>query len=142
MELASYLTHCDLQSKHTLLALKLAMTQAYKAKNYVTAESFARRLLDLNPNNAKMISNAKKVVQMSQKEGRNAMKISYNPQDNFLICAGSFIPLPRGREPLPISCPYCGASYDPKFMGTICTVCNLAKVGTETVGLVVYNAEV
>ena len=142
LELASYLTHCDLQSKHTLLALKLAMTQAYKSKNYVTAESFARRLLDLNPNNAKMISNAKKVVQMSQKEGRNAMKISYNPQDNFLICAGSFIPLPRGREPLPISCPYCGASYDPKFMGTICTVCNLAKVGTETVGLVVYNAEV
>ena len=53
-----------------------------------------------------------------------------------------FIPLPRGREPLPISCPYCGSSYDPKFMGTICTVCNLAKVGTETVGLVVYNAEV
>ena len=142
LELASYLTHCDLQSKHILLTLKLAMTQAYKSKNFVTAESFARRLLDLNPNNPKLINNAKKVVQMSQKEGRNAIKINYNPQDNFLICAGSFTPMPRGREPLPVVCPYCNASYDPsQFTGSVCNICNLSKIGTETVGLVVFNAE-
>ena len=118
------------------------MTQAYKSKNFVTAESFARRLLDLNPNNPKLINNAKKVVQMSQKEGRNAIKINYNPQDNFLICAGSFTPMPRGREPLPVVCPYCNASYDPsQFNGSVCNICNLSKIGTETVGLVVFNAE-
>ena len=49
MELAAYFTHCNLQSSHTMLALRSAMTAAYKLKLLRSASSFARRLLELNP---------------------------------------------------------------------------------------------
>merc|ERR1712086_1143617 len=47
MELSAYFTHCNLQPSHVALALNLAMTQAYKGGNFITAAAFARRLLDL-----------------------------------------------------------------------------------------------
>jgi coatomer protein complex subunit alpha (xenin) len=49
LELAAYFTHCRLQSVHLVLALRLAMTTFSKAKSYVTAATFAKRLLELNP---------------------------------------------------------------------------------------------
>lgn len=39
----------QLQPKHQQLVLKLAMNAAAKAKNYASADDFARRLLDLSP---------------------------------------------------------------------------------------------
>lgn len=47
-ELAAYFTHCQLQPTHLKLSLNSAMSIAYKAKNYNTAASFARRLLELS----------------------------------------------------------------------------------------------
>lgn len=49
VELAAYFTHCNLQSVHLQLAIRLAMVQAFKLKNYGTAASFATRLLELGP---------------------------------------------------------------------------------------------
>lgn len=49
VELAAYLTHCNLQPLHLLISLRSAMTSAVKLKNFNTAASFARRLLELNP---------------------------------------------------------------------------------------------
>lgn len=46
-ELCAYFTHCNLQPGHLFLALKQAMVQAFRVKNYVTAASFAHRLLEL-----------------------------------------------------------------------------------------------
>jgi hypothetical protein len=46
-ELCAYFTHCSLQPGHLFLALKQAMVQAFRVKNYVTAASFAHRLLEL-----------------------------------------------------------------------------------------------
>lgn len=48
-ELAAYFTHCNLEPIHLMLSLRSAMTVAYKIKNYQTAASFARRLLELEP---------------------------------------------------------------------------------------------
>jgi coatomer protein complex subunit alpha (xenin) len=49
MELSAYFTHCSLQPGHLQLTLRSAMNAAFKFKNFVTAASFARRLLELNP---------------------------------------------------------------------------------------------
>src|SRR3989338_1397314 len=49
LELATLFCHCKLQSSHLQLALRSAMTTAYNMKNYVSASSFAKRLLDLHP---------------------------------------------------------------------------------------------
>jgi len=48
-ELAAYFTHCNLQPIHLMLSLRSAMAIHYKIKNYKTASSFARRLLELGP---------------------------------------------------------------------------------------------
>lgn len=47
-ELAAYFTHCQLQPTHMKLSLLSAMSVCFKAKNYSTAATFARRLLELN----------------------------------------------------------------------------------------------
>ncbi len=47
-ELAAYFTHCNLQATHLKLSLQSAMSICFKAKNYGTAATFARRLLELN----------------------------------------------------------------------------------------------
>ena len=47
IELSAYFTHCNLQPAHLLLALRMAMVSAFKFQNYITAASFANRLLEL-----------------------------------------------------------------------------------------------
>ncbi len=47
-ELAAYFTHCTLQPTHLKLSLQSAMSICFKLKNFGTAATFARRLLELN----------------------------------------------------------------------------------------------
>ena len=101
MELAAYMTHCNLLPTHSVLALRTAMTQAYKMKNYITAETFARRVLDLSPTNKKIVATAKKIVQISHKEGRNAVNIDYNSKEGFSICCKSFKAMSQTADPPP-----------------------------------------
>jgi coatomer protein complex subunit alpha (xenin) len=48
-ELAAYFTHLQLQPVHKIMTLKSALNQAFKLKDYKTAASFAKRLLELGP---------------------------------------------------------------------------------------------
>merc|ERR1711860_182067 len=48
-ELAAYFTHCNLQPIHQILTLRTAGNLFFKIKNFKTAGSFARRLLELGP---------------------------------------------------------------------------------------------
>jgi len=48
--MAAYFTHCNLQPVHLILTLRTALNLFFKLKNYKTAASFARRLLELGPN--------------------------------------------------------------------------------------------
>lgn len=48
-EMAAYFTHCNLQPVHQILTLRIAANIFFKLKNYKTAASFARRLLELGP---------------------------------------------------------------------------------------------
>lgn len=56
LELAAYFTHCKLQPSHIQLALRSAMGVFSKAGNHATAAVFARRLIDTNPSDAKVIT--------------------------------------------------------------------------------------
>ncbi len=47
-ELAAYFTHAKLQPGHVILSLRSAMILFYKLKNFSTAATFCRRLLELN----------------------------------------------------------------------------------------------
>lgn len=48
-ELAAYFTHCNLQRVHLALSLRAAMSAFFKLKNYNSCATFARRLLELQP---------------------------------------------------------------------------------------------
>jgi Coatomer (COPI) alpha subunit C-terminus len=47
-ELAAYFTHAKLQPGHLVLSLRSAMILFYKLKNFATAATFCRRLLEMN----------------------------------------------------------------------------------------------
>merc|ERR1712232_1150886 len=48
VELCAYMTCCKVQPTHMQLALQLAMVTSFKAQNFVTAASFAKRLMTGN----------------------------------------------------------------------------------------------
>lgn len=56
LELAAYFTHCTLAPSHIQLALRSAMGVFSKAGNHATGAVFARRLIDTNPSDAKVIT--------------------------------------------------------------------------------------
>ena len=49
LELAAYLTHCQLLPPHMQIALRSAIGRFSKANNQADAAKFARRLLELKP---------------------------------------------------------------------------------------------
>lgn len=42
-----------------------------------------------------------------------------------MLCSKSFTPLYRGKPQ--VKCPFCGASYMPTFVGSVCDVCEVWK---------------
>lgn len=49
VQMAAYFTHSNLQPVHMILVLRTALNLFFKLKNFKTAATFARRLLELGP---------------------------------------------------------------------------------------------
>jgi coatomer protein complex subunit alpha (xenin) len=138
-ELSAYFTHCNLQPAHLLLALRSAMGTAFKYKNFISAASFARRLLELpdmsSERNADLRVKATKVLQKSESMARNEHDLNYNESATFKIDCKSFIPIYSGDSA--IKCSYCGSEYsDPAMKNQVCLTCTFCTVGVQTIGLV------
>jgi coatomer protein complex subunit alpha (xenin) len=140
-ELCAYFTHCNLQPGHLFLALRQAMVSAFRIKNYITAASFAHRLLELpeasSEKNADMKTKAQKVILKSEKEARNEHVLQYNERNPFDIDCKEFLPIFRG-SPV-IKCAYCNSAYTPEMKDKLCVTCGMALAGVETIGLVFNN---
>jgi coatomer protein complex subunit alpha (xenin) len=129
-ELSAYFTHCNLQPGHLFLALRQAMVSAFRIKNYITAASFAQRLLELpevsSEKNAEMKDKAQKVIMKSEKEARNEHTLQYNERNPFDIDCAAFLPIYRGS---PVSkCAYCGSAYGPEMKAKLCKTCGIALI--------------
>lgn len=138
-ELSAYFTHCNLQPAHLLLALRLAMANAFKHKNFITTAGFARRLLELpdmsSERNADLRVKATKFLQKSEQEARNEHDLNYNPSSTFTIDCERLVPVYAGEES--VSCSYCGSIYGGSAMkNKICLTCKFCTVGVTTLGLV------
>ena len=140
-ELSAYFTHCQLQPVHLLLALRAAMGTAFKHKNYITAASFARRLLELpdlaSEKNAELRTKATKVLQKSEQMARNEHEnLDYDETKTFVLDCQNFKPLYDQTKK--INCPYCGSWYGDTelMMGKVCPNCLICVIGTQTIGLV------
>uniref|UniRef100_A0A7I4FAI8 Coatomer subunit alpha n=1 Tax=Physcomitrium patens TaxID=3218 RepID=A0A7I4FAI8_PHYPA len=131
-ELAAYFTHCQMQPTHLKLSLQSAMSICFKAKNYNTAASIARRLLELNLSPA-VASKTRQVLQVCEKNPRNEMELNYDPRNPFVVCGATYTPIYRGSRD--VSCPYCKARFVPETANSLCPVCDLAVVGADASGL-------
>lgn len=84
---------------------------------------------------------AKNVLQLSEAQARNALKVDYDERTPFYICAASLTPIYKGQGEA-VRAPYSGAYYKPSYRGTVCVLDGMSAVGTETLGLVVAPAAV
>lgn len=60
-------------------------------------------------------------------------KLTYDEHNPFALCGVSYKPIYRGKPEE--KCPFCGTSYMPQYKGTVCTVCTVAEVGKDCLGL-------
>lgn len=132
LELAAYFTHCRLQPAHTILTLRQAMANFSKNKNYTTAATFAKRLLELSTDE-KVLASARQVLTLSDRNPRDAIEISYDHFSSFDICAASLTPIYQG-QPV-VEDPYTGARYKPEYKGQLCRVTQVTEIGKAASGL-------
>ena len=132
-ELAAYFTHAELQPVHLSLSLRSAMSIFFKMKNYATASTFCRRLLELNPP-VKVATQAKQVLQACERAPKDELEVNYDSHNPFVVCSATFVPIYRGTKDS--RCPTCGAHYVVEQAGNVCEVCNLGKIGADATGLV------
>lgn len=131
-EVAAYFTHCSLLPVHQILTLRTALNLFYKLKNFKTATSFARRLLELGPQQ-EVAQQVRKIVQACGKNPVDKHQLEYDEHNPFVLCGRTFSPIYSGS--LESKCSLCGTSYKPQFKGTICNICMVAQVGKEATGL-------
>uniref|UniRef100_A0A8C2ZGW6 COPI coat complex subunit alpha n=1 Tax=Cyclopterus lumpus TaxID=8103 RepID=A0A8C2ZGW6_CYCLU len=131
-EMAAYFTHCNLQPVHMVLVLRTALNLFFKLRNFKTAASFARRLLELGPK-PDVAQQTRKILAACEKTLTDAHQLNYDPHNPFDLCGASFVPLYRGR---PVEkCPLSGACYCPTYKGQICRVTEATEIGKDVIGL-------
>nr|CCC89936.1 unnamed protein product [Trypanosoma congolense IL3000] len=133
LELSLYFTHFKLQRSHLTLALSQAMSKAYKKKNFKTAASVARRLLDLDPPKTKA-SQATQIVAECERNPTDAEPADYDERNPFVLCSVTHKPVYKGTVDL-IRCGYCFSPALPAYKSTVCPVCKIALLGAESSGL-------
>jgi len=131
-EMAAYFTHCNLQPVHQILTLRTACNLFFKIKNFKTAGSFARRLLELGPK-PEVAQQTRKILQACDKTPTDEHKLEYDEYNPFDICAATFRPIYRGQEKE--DCPFCLAKYDKSYKDIVCKICLVGLVGKSTQGL-------
>lgn len=132
VQVAGLFSRCAMAPVHVQLALRAAMKTAYDTENFVLAAGFARRLLELSPA-PQLAQSARKVIQFCDRNMKNKDEIDYDERRDFVVDCVSFAPLYAGSPRL--SCPYCQASYSEEGAESLCTVCNMGKVGSTAEGL-------
>ncbi|XP_026322907.1 coatomer subunit alpha isoform X2 [Hyposmocoma kahamanoa] len=131
-EMAAYFTHCKLQPVHQILTLRTALNMFFKLKNFRTAASFARRLLELGPR-PEVAQQARKILQACEKTPTDEHQLLYDEHNPFNICGISYKPIYRGKPEE--KCSLCMASFLPEHKGKLCTVCGVAEIGKDVLGL-------
>lgn len=131
-EMAAYFSHCNLQPVHQILTLRTALNMFFKLKNYKTAASFARRLLEFGPR-PEVAQHARKMLQACELNPVDEHTLQYDEHNPFNLCAYSYRPIYKGKPEE--KCALCGASYNPVYKGSLCNVCEVAEIGKDVIGL-------
>ncbi|XP_030921093.1 coatomer subunit alpha, partial [Geospiza fortis] len=131
-EMAAYFTHSNLQPVHMILVLRTALNLFFKLKNFKSAATFARRLLELGPK-PEVAQQTRKILAACEKNPVASHQLNYDQHNPFDICAASYRPIYRGKAVE--KCPLSGACYSPEFRGQICRVTTVTEIGKDVLGL-------
>merc|ERR1711972_1312445 len=137
-EMAAYFTHCSLQPVHLILTLRTAQNLAFKLKNFRTAASFARRLLELGPK-PEVAQQTRKILQACDKGGQDEVTLAYDEHNPFRLCAKTYVPIYQGKPEE--KCPLCNSSFQPSFKGTLCPICTVSEIGKDCIGLRISTSQ-
>ena len=146
LELAAYLCCTKLEPTHLLLVVGSAMNVSFRAKNFILASHFAKRIITGVWGSADELVNAttmraRKVLAASEEKGTDEFKINFDPAwlsssgDSFKLCSGSLTPITGSAQEQIVLCPYCQSPFHPDWKGRVCTVCELSAVGVAALGL-------
>lgn len=92
LELAAYFTGAQLQPKHMIISLRTAMTACYKHRNLQSAQTFARRLLELAPP-GQAATLARQIQQVAERNPRDEIQLDYDQVCNNLPSSSLFVVL-------------------------------------------------
>ncbi|KIY47415.1 Coatomer, alpha subunit [Fistulina hepatica ATCC 64428] len=132
LELAAYLTHCQLLAPHMQIALRSAIGIYTKANNQAHAARFAKRLLELKPD-PKIVAQARQRIAAGDRNPRNAVEVSYDEFTAFEICAATFTPIYKGSPS--VHCPYTDAAFLPEYKGKLDPLTQLTEIGLPASGV-------
>ena len=104
-----------------------------KAQNYATAAVFARRLLALNPTDARVTTQARSIVTQGDRNPQDALTTTYDHFTEFAVCAASLTPIYQGSPA--VKSLFSGASYLPEYKGSVDRIDEVTQVGANGSGL-------
>ncbi|XP_053990351.1 uncharacterized protein LOC128882670 isoform X2 [Hylaeus volcanicus] len=140
VELAAYLGCCELDEFHQFLIWRRALSVAWKAKNYMTAAIFARKLVETNFGSGtkgfeSTISQAKKALNVAETRGTDAYCIDFDftESENFVLCTSSLTRITTLENR--IQCPFCRSVAKASFEKSLCSICQLCSLGAQVSGL-------
>lgn len=139
LTMACYFTLCGIRREHLILALRSALTQAYKLQCIALAGKLARRLLQADPPESTALQ-AKKVVALADKLPLNhidPIMVQLGDQTRQRIDCATFSMLDANEDGC--YCPYCHAVYKREHFGSVCSICKVSQVGRNATGLVCRN---
>jgi coatomer protein complex subunit alpha (xenin) len=147
LELAAYLCLSKIDPTHLLLVVGSAMNISFRARNFILASHFARRIITGNWSGADQeivgstTMRARKVLAASEEKGTDEFKINFDPawlslsNDQVKFCAGFLAPIHPSVVDKIVLCPYCAAEYHPDWAEKVCTICQLSSIGATVMGI-------
>ena len=105
-------------------------------KNFATAGSFARRLLELSPK-PEIASEARKVAKFAEQNPQDETRLDYDERNPFVVCGITFTPIYKNKPS--VLCPYCSASFLPSHKGKLCPTCGLAGMFVHPLSFIKAN---
>merc|ERR1719356_1783654 len=116
LELATYQTTCKVAPLHKFLILKSAASASHKAGNFITAASFARRIIQGSfqnvPGAQEQMAKIRQLLTICESKGTDAHVLNWDSRanvDEFKLCSGSFKPIKPAD--VTVQCPFCSALY-------------------------------
>lgn len=134
LALACYFSTCGLRNEHLILALRSALTQAYKQQCVALAGRLAKRLLQCDPPES-TANQARKIVALADRLPLNhADPVQVDLGDPLVLDSRDVVPLRNVNET--VHCSFCHSTYSPVYVNSVCAVCSVSCIGLKGTGLI------